>query len=447
MIDQDRHSELSSNHRRKTSFFNRYVYLLTVPICILAFITGLGIYFSGEKVAGLGAVIYSIASGLLLLVWQWKRNVTLWCRCYLFNWLIFSGIISLFSGGLNSSVAFVYSPFPLIACIFLKKNEVIFWTSMLFLVVFGLYCSNIFGWLAPYDPSTFAHYTGHIVYILASSCVVLTVAFVQAEKSNEREELLELEITKRAKVESDLVRQTKKLTESNKELERFAVVAAHDLQEPLRMIGSYVQLLSKKHKGKLDPETDEYIDFAVEGAAKMKNQMNALLEYGRLSENNFTKKELDSKDLVKSAISNLHLLINESKAEIKLEGDFPLIEVNPNQFVSVFQSLIHNSIRFRGKTPPIVKISAITLENEFVFCVEDNGMGIAKRHQLSIFDLFQRLQSRSEYEGLGVGLSITKKLIENHDGKIWVESDEGKGSKFFFSIPQTEKEHYQKVSG
>ncbi len=434
MKQQDRHIELIYERGLNYGFLNRYVQLLTIPVCGLAFFVGVVTFFLDNKVVGIGATLYAVVSGFLYFFWKRIKNIQMWCRFYLTSWLMTVLVLSFLSGGMTSAITAAFVPIPLIAVVFLKRKEAVLWSLGLLSIVVQLFVASILNLVPPHDLSRLSLISSHFLLIFASGSVILVVGLVQSKQSDEKEELLNLEIQRRGKVESELVLQAKKISESNKELERFAVVAAHDLQEPLRMIGSYVQLISAKYKGHLDAEADEYIAFAVEGATKMKNQMNALLEYSRLSDCNFSVSPVNSKELVDRAIGNLRLLIKETHTCIECLGEFPNLNANPHQMTSIFQALIHNAIKFRSEKNPIVTISVQDRRNDFVFCIQDNGIGIGKRHHHSVFDLFQRLQSRRDYDGIGVGLTIAKKLVENHKGKIWIDSDDGVGSKFYFSI-------------
>ncbi len=436
MNQQERHSELLKKFTQIEKSQDRYARILTLSICSIVFLVGAASYLSGEIIFGAGAFLYSLISGLLFFVWKWKSDIKIWCRSYLLNCLIFSGFIAIFSKGPISSIAFAFIPLPLIAIIFLKKFEAAAWTLVLILFALAALVSDLAGWTPKHDTSGLSQTFTNTIFILGCISIVSIIGFLQKTKSDEKGELLEFELNRRTKVENDLVAHARKMSESNKELERFAVVAAHDLQEPLRMVGSYVQLLSRKYKGKLDSEADEYIEFAVEGATKMKDQLNALLEYSRASNTMFETEVVSSSQMIHSAIRSLHLLIKESGAQIKQTNRFSKINANTNQITRVLQSLIHNAIKFKSEATPIIEISVEERKREIVFSVKDNGIGISKRHQSTIFDLFQRLQNRRDYEGLGVGLSITKKIVQNHKGRIWVESKGESGSTFFFTIPK-----------
>ncbi len=245
-----------------------------------------------------------------------------------------------------------------------------------------------------------------------------------------------VDISERKKVEQALARKVDELARSNAELEQFAYVASHDLQEPLRMVANYTQLFAQRYKGKLDEQAEKYIHYSVDGATRMQAMIQDLLAFSRVgrTENGFH--EIDLNLAVKLALENLQPVIKESGAIVNC-GRLPIVRVHRTQIVQVFQNLIGNAIKFRGKSVPVINISAEQKDGEWIFSVADNGIGIAAEHSRIIFAIFQRLHTRSEYPGNGIGLSICKKIVERHGGRIWVESKEGQGSTFRFTLAQT----------
>jgi signal transduction histidine kinase len=254
-----------------------------------------------------------------------------------------------------------------------------------------------------------------------------------------RDSYAELERTK-----EDLERKSQELARSNDDLKEFAYAASHDLQEPLRIIRGYVQLLAKRYKGKLDADADDFIKYAVEGVGRMQRLIKDLLEYSSLGINGETLKPSECTELVHRALANLQAAIQESGAEVTYDP-LPAIAVDPSQVSRVFQNLIGNAIKFHGEEAPRVHISAEQRGEEWVFSVRDNGIGMDPDQSERIFMIFQRLHPREEYDGTGIGLAICKKIVERHGGRIWVESEEGKGSTFYFTIPagKKDKEHPQ----
>jgi PAS domain S-box-containing protein len=240
--------------------------------------------------------------------------------------------------------------------------------------------------------------------------------------------------TERKQTEEERERLIEELERSNVELEQFAYIASHDLQEPLRMVSSYVQLISKRYKDKLDKDADDFIDFIVNGTTHMQTLLHDLLTYSRAGTHgdHFGFTNLNS--VLDKATINLKKVIDENHADIKYEN-LPSVHADEVQMIQVFQNLIANAIKFRGEETPRVHISAEQKENERVFQVRDNGIGIDPKHFNRIFIIFKCLHTKEKYPGTGIGLAICKKIVERHGGRIWVESEPGKGSTFKFTIP------------
>lgn len=245
------------------------------------------------------------------------------------------------------------------------------------------------------------------------------------------------DITERKNAENELKEIVDELKRSNKELETFAYVSSHDLQEPLRMVVSYLQLLERKYYGKLDEKADKYIFYAIDGAKRMQNLINDLLSYSRVTTKGEEFKQVNSEFILNDALKNLEFSIKKSNAVIT-HDPLPTVTGDSRQLIQLFQNIIGNGIKFRKEDEvPKIHISARKDEkmNEYVFSVADNGIGIESKYGERIFEIFQRLQKRSEYSGTGIGLAISKKIVERHGGRIWVESELGKGSTFYFTIP------------
>jgi len=229
------------------------------------------------------------------------------------------------------------------------------------------------------------------------------------------------------------------LQRSNAELEQFAYVASHDLQEPLRMVASYCQLLQRRYKDKLDGDANEFIGFAVEGANRMQRLINDLLGYSRTGRSGGNPENFRATDALKTALANLQGAISESSAKIEF-GDLPMIRADRTQIAQLFQNLLGNAIKFRRDgVSPLIRVGAAAEGSFWRFTVEDNGIGIEKDYLDRVFLIFQRLHERNKYPGTGIGLAIAKKVIEHHGGRIWIESTPGQGSKFNFTLPATAK--------
>lgn len=248
-----------------------------------------------------------------------------------------------------------------------------------------------------------------------------------------------INITEHKTTEGKLKQLANKLSQSNKELEQFAYVASHDLQEPLRMVASYIQLLQRRYKGNLSVEADEYISYAVDGVMRMKTLINDLLVYSRVNTKDAPMEDVDCNKVLEQNLKNLSAAINETDAVINAEP-LPTVRANQMHLNQLFQNLISNAIKFRKPdVKPVVKISARHEGDEWLFTVADNGIGIDKEFSDKIFIIFQRLHNNSEYPGTGIGLAICKRIIEKLGGHLWVESVQGEGSTFHFTIPDREK--------
>lgn len=243
------------------------------------------------------------------------------------------------------------------------------------------------------------------------------------------------DITERKQHEKQLRYSMDELKRSNEELEQFAYVASHDLQEPLRMVGSFTQLLEKRYKGELDDDADDYIAFIVDGANRMKDLIDDLLTFSRLNTHAKEFKSTDLENVLNDVLADIQTSIDKNNVIITYDP-LPTIKCDPSQLNQLFQNLIVNAIKFQDEKPPIIHISAEELEKDWLFGVHDNGIGIAPEHQKQIFKVFNRLHTRAEYEGTGIGLAICNRIVNRHNGKIWVESELGKGSTFYFTIPK-----------
>ena len=262
------------------------------------------------------------------------------------------------------------------------------------------------------------------------------------------------DITPRKNAEEALARKAEELARSNRELEQFAYVASHDLQEPLRMIASYTQLLARRYGDKLGPDALEFINYAVEGATRMQVLINDLLSYSRVGTRGKPFSATDCNEALARASQNCKIAIQEANATVNC-SKLPMVSGDGGQLTQLFQNLLSNALKFRGSQPPLIEIKAelksarpatasqeglapdpLSPECEWVFSVRDNGIGIEAQYFERIFVIFQRLHTREQYPGTGIGLALCKKIVERHGGRIWVESSLGEGTTFFFTLPQ-----------
>jgi signal transduction histidine kinase len=263
-------------------------------------------------------------------------------------------------------------------------------------------------------------------YVLKDKLFMVVTKIDRALKENR-------ELREKKDREEKLANYARELERSNKELGEFAYLASHDLQEPLRMVGSFLQLLQQRYQDKLDSVANEYIYYAVEGASRMKRLISDLLNYSRTNRE-WLIEQIDIAGTIREALQNLTASVNDSGAMIHFEN-MPVLAADRSQMIQLFQNLIGNAIKFRKKDEPLViKISASQNNGCWQFSVEDNGIGIEEQYSEKIFVIFKKLHSNEKFEGTGIGLAIAKKIVERHGGKIWLESAPGKGTTFYFTL-------------
>ena len=288
------------------------------------------------------------------------------------------------------------------------------------------------------------HNYSHPMIIYWNSAVqlgfFLIIVFILSALKNKYEKIGKLNIDLQdtlveiKKTQGELEKKGQDLARSNAELEQFAYVAAHDLKQPLIVAGGYINRLRRLCKDKLDSNAERFIGYASDAINRMEALINALLAYARVGTKAKDLKAIDYNEVLERATTNLQVEIEKSRA-IVTHDQLPILLADHIQLIQLFQNLIDNGIKFRREEPPHVHVSAEHKEKEWVISICDNGIGIDPKHSTCIFDIFQRVHDSSEYSGNGIGLATCRKIVENHGGRIWVESEPGKGSKFYFTIP------------
>jgi len=242
-----------------------------------------------------------------------------------------------------------------------------------------------------------------------------------------------MDVTQRKQAEVALAQQAQELARSNKELEQFAYVASHDLQEPLRMVTSYLQLIERRYKNALDEDGREFIEYAVDGSSRMKRLINDLLAYSRVGTHGKEPGLINGEFALERVLNNLQLAIEDEQATVTYNS-LPTVLVDAGQFEQLLQNLISNALKFHGRESPTIQIGAEQQDSEWLFWVKDNGVGFEPEYAEKVFIIFQRLHNIQEYSGTGIGLAICKKIVERHGGRIWAESEPGQGATFYFTL-------------
>jgi len=282
--------------------------------------------------------------------------------------------------------------------------------------------------------------------LLLAACLIILVAagiaFSMFERRKERnllslfhaKEMMEKEIKERKLVEQALSERTNELEQSNRDLEQYTHVVSHDLQEPLSVVISYLQLLNRQYYDRLDDDADEFIGFAVDGAQRMQSMIKALLMFSRVESKANQIKPVSTEDILNQALENLSVAIQECKAVIT-HDILPKIKADESLLIQLFQNLIANAIKFRGEKQARIHISAERKDDKWVFSIQDNGIGINPKFSQRIFTIFKRLHTVAEYPGTGIGLAVCRKIVESYGGQIWLTSEPGTGATFFFTLP------------
>ena len=299
------------------------------------------------------------------------------------------------------------------------------------------------------EESTKSSRTTELVIVTGEALAIMFLCFAgtvvgleigQRRRAENEVRTLNAELEQRvAERTAELNERAKDLARSNSELQQFAYVASHDLQEPLRMVASFTQLLAKRYKDQLDDDARDFINYAVDGATRMQTLISDLLNYSRVGTQGKPLALTDLDALLKRVLESIQFAIEESGAVISSEP-LPPVMADPQQLGQLFQNLLTNAIKFHGEQPPRIQILSERKEGEWKISVRDNGIGISQEHADRIFVIFQRLHTKTEYPGTGIGLAICKKIVERHGGRIWIEPSPGGGTTFCFTIPAPENQ-------
>ncbi len=406
------------------------------PLSFIAVIPGVIMSFIG------GAIPLGIADVFILIfiaVIALMPGIAIHIRKTFFVILIYlsAAILLYFLGSFGPGLLYLLIVTIFIILIFPQKYA--FWSvgiNFLICVLFGVavHYNVIDHTLVPlYSVGSWIAISSNVILLSSVMAVMLPMLFNGLQKTIDKQKLLELQLKKDQKA---LMISLDKVKYKNNELEQFAYIASHDLQEPLRSLSGLISLLKKRTENKPFNESNEEIMTHIQVSSdRMRALVTGLLEYARIG---IEKKmaQVDCNKVVKEVKDDLQALIKESEAELIIET-LPVLNAYPSEIKQLFQNLVTNAIKFRKPgVIPKIEIGATVVDDNTIFYVKDNGIGIAAEFREKIFVIFQRLHSRSEYEGTGIGLAYCRKIVELHNGKIWVESEEGKGASFYFSIPE-----------
>ena len=410
-------------------------------LSILSFLVLL--FFGPSQKLGLGITVFLTALGLILFTLMRGGKVRLASYILVVLLEIFGVSMSVLGGGMTGPAMSFLILVILIAGLLLGGKAALIFLGISFLTSGGLaYAESIRILPPPIAPMTLPfRLVIHLTYFaLAGLLLYLADGSIRTalNQARQKEHELSLEIAERREMGKKLEDYAQELERSNEELQQFAYVASHDLQEPLRMIASYLQLLERRYQALFDETANEFIEFAIDGAKRMQSLLEALLAYSRVGTRGGPMVQVSTEKIVSAVQENLRFAIEDAHAQVSM-GELPTLIGDEHQLLQIFQNLVGNALKYRGDKNPVININARSRNGHWLFSIEDNGIGIPPKYQDRIFLIFQRLHTQEEYPGTGIGLAICKRIVERHGGKIWMESDGLSGTTFFFTIPSPGK--------
>jgi signal transduction histidine kinase len=391
----------------------------------------------------LGITLFLVTLGLLLNALMKRGKVRLASYILVIILEAFAVTMSILGGGMTGPAMSFLILVILIAGLLLGGRAALIFLGVSFLSCAGLaYAETYLILPPPIAPMTipFRLVIYSTYFALAGLLLFLADRNIRnaMNQARQKEHELSLEIAERREIENKLQDYAQELERSNKELQQFAYVASHDLQEPLRMITSYLQLLERRYRHLFDETAIDFIHYSIDGAKRMQSLLEALLAYSRVGTRGGPMRPVNTENIMSDVQENLRFTIDDTRAQIVL-GELPTINGDEHQLMQLFQNLVGNALKYRGAQTPIIKIQATADNGHVKFSIEDNGIGIQPEYKDRIFLIFQRLHTQEEYPGTGIGLAICKRIVERHGGKIWIESDGHSGTTFFFTIPSKSK--------
>ena len=418
---------------RNNLFAGTIVYLL--PFCLIALLPG--IYFcivTGQYILALVDIL--TVAGILLVAFMPGISVRV-------RKIIFFSFLTLLSCAL---LVYLGLPGPgllylLAACTFsllIFPTKYTYWPAWVITCICVLFAAGIFLDVIPWprrnieSTPEWVAVSSNLIFLSFLLSALVPRLFKGLQEILDKEKQLKEALS----IQQESLQQALSLVQKkNHELEQFAYVASHDLQEPIRMVTSFMGMLKNKYGGQLDERAHTYINFATDGGKRMQKMISDLLELSRTGRNDATKELIDLDDVVKEAQQNIYKLVVENRARIIIGTTLPKVPVYRGDMSRLFQNLLSNAVKFRKKeTDPVIRISSTEQEHSWLISVEDNGIGIEKDKSGKIFEIFSRLHAQDIYPGSGIGLAVCKKIVEQHGGNIRVDSEEGKGSTFYFTI-------------